>query len=169
MSRTWLGIDPGKDGALVVVDDHGNVASQVKTRSLLVEGEYVPELMADTLRSMVVEYQLAGAALELCAGRPWEGRGSLMTVGKGWGLWRGMLAAFAVRTVVPSSNRWTRMLHDVQGEGKARAVAFAASRLPGLELVGPRCRTPHSGLADAACLALYARAELAGTAVALVS
>lgn len=157
---TYLGIDPGKDGALVVIDGAGRCASQVRTRDLLVEGEYLPEVMADTLRSMVVEYLPAGAALELCAGRAGEGRGSMLTVGKGWGLWRGMLAALGVRTLVPAASRWTRMLRDVPGEGKARAIAYAAAHVPELELVGPRCRVPHSGLADAACLALYARKEL---------
>jgi hypothetical protein len=52
------------------------------------------------------------------------------------------------------------LLTDLAGEGKDRAVALARQRLPGLDLTPGRRRVPHTGLADAGCLALYGRRGL---------
>ena len=40
---------------------------------------------------------------------------------------------------------------------KAGAVQFCTARWPQTDLVLPRCRVPHDGIADALCLAEYGR------------
>ena len=39
---------------------------------------------------------------------------------------------------------------------KAASVAYAREHFPGVELVPPRCKNPHDGLADALCIAAWA-------------
>lgn len=39
---------------------------------------------------------------------------------------------------------------------KAASIAYARERFPGVELVPPRCKNPHDGLADALCIAAWA-------------
>ena len=43
---------------------------------------------------------------------------------------------------------------------KAASVAYAREHFPGVELVPPRSRNPHDGLADAVCIAAWASKQL---------
>jgi crossover junction endodeoxyribonuclease RuvC len=156
-----IGIDPGKDGAVVVLDG-SNVLSAKLTADLLLAvkagkaPDYAPGMMWAHLTEVVSQHRPELAVLELPGGRPGEGAGSARVTGVGWGLWRMALAAAGVPTIVPASAKWTRtVLQDAPGEGKARAVHVALSRVPGLNLTPGRRKKPHDGLADACCLALY--------------
>lgn len=151
-----LGIDPGKDGALVLLDG-GRLAFAART-SEIASGrwETSADAMADVLRAVHAEHRIRGAVLELHAGRPGEGGGSARTVGVGWGLWRGTLAALKIETRTPASAAWTRdLFRGVPGEGKERAASVARGAVPDLDLRPGRCKKDHDGLADAACLALW--------------
>lgn len=157
-----LGIDPGKDGALVLLD--GPVVQlAVLTSGLLVGKDYAPERMVECLRMFVTISSLGGIAnvvLELPGVRPGEGRGGGLTTGKGWGIWRGIVAALGLPCITPAASSWTRViLRDAPGEGKDRAIHVALSRLPGIDLTPGRRVKPHSGIADAACLALYGQTK----------
>jgi hypothetical protein len=149
-----IGIDPGRDGA-VVATDGTEIFGWLLWRQACPDG-WVPGLVLDALRGLGLRPD--AVALELYAGRGGEGRGSLLTVGVGWG----MLAAACAATwpgallLTPASSSWTRILRDQRGEGKARAQALVSSRLPALDLMPGRRRVPHSGLADAGALALWA-------------
>lgn len=155
---TTLGIDPGRDGAAVLLDD-GRVLVAQRT-SAITGGEKWHEggavAVATWLRSVHAEHRIGIAALELYAGRPGEGRGSALTVGVGWGVWYGALLGLGVEVRTPSSAAWTReMFAGVQGEGKGRSVALCRMRLPDLDLTPGRTRKAHDGLADAGCLAVW--------------
>lgn len=158
------GIDPGKDGALVLLDGD-QLLDWALTRDLvgdLAWGAAAP-VIAARLRGVTADHRPRLAVLELYAGRPGEGGGSTLTIGAGWGVWRGVLAGLGVETITPAASAWTRaMLRDVQGDGKDRAVSVAMARVPGLDLAPGRRRKPHTGLADACCLAIYGQAHLAG-------
>lgn len=43
---------------------------------------------------------------------------------------------------------------------KAAAIAYAREHFPDVELVPPRCKNPHDGLADALCIAAWATKQL---------
>lgn len=153
-----LGIDPGKAGAAVLLDRDRRVVNNVRTADLVGDGWHKggAVALAAWLRSAHAEWRLQGAVLELYAGRPGEGRGGLMTLGVGWGVWYGALLGLGVEVRTPASASWTRRIFDgVQGEGKERAVALARMRLPDLDLTRGRERKPHDGTADAGCLALW--------------
>ena len=159
--RRVLGIDPGKDGAGVLLQGGIAVGSWL-TADLLVAvkagkaPDYSPERMWLHLCDVLSAARPDLAVLELPAGRPGEGGGSARVTGVGWGLWRMALAASGIPTITPASASWAKViLRDAPGEGKARAVHVALSRVPSLNLTPGRKRVPHSGLADAACLALY--------------
>jgi hypothetical protein len=154
-----LGLDPGKDGAIVLLDG-ASVVAQVRIATLLRGARWHAAHPAVTgwIRSAVVEHHPEVAALELYAGRPGEGRGSMLTVGVGWGLCLGALSALGVPVLTPTSATWTRdLLRGVAGEGKQRAICWASQAFFGLDLTPGRVATPHSGLADAACLARWAQ------------
>jgi len=156
-----LGIDPGKDGALVLLDGT-SVLRVVLTSSLLVGKDYAPDTMAAAVRELVgiMAPRELSVVLEQPGVRPGEGRGGGLTTGKGWGIWRGIVATLGLPCITPAASAWTRtILRDAPGEGKDRAIHVALSRLPGINLTPGRRVKPHSGIADAACLALYGQTK----------
>jgi crossover junction endodeoxyribonuclease RuvC len=148
-----LGIDPGLDGALVVVRN-GRVVAQCCTRDLCPDG-YVAERMDALVSEWCGLHLVDVAVLERVSARPGEGVSSSFKFGFGYGLWRGILAGRVQTVIEPTPQAWQKVvLRDIPGEGKARAVARAA-QVAGLDLTPGRRRKPHDGLADATCLAIY--------------
>lgn len=148
-----LGIDPGLDGALVVVRN-GRVVAQCCTRDLCPDG-YVAERMDALVSEWCGLHLVDVAVLERVSSRPGQGVASMFKLGYGVGLWRGILAGRVPTVIEPTPQSWQKVvLRDIPGEGKARSVA-RASMLAGLDLTPGRRRRPHDGLADAACLAIY--------------
>jgi crossover junction endodeoxyribonuclease RuvC len=148
-----LGIDPGLDGALVVVRN-GRVVAQCCTRDLCPDG-YVAERMDALVSEWCGLHLVDVAVLERVNARPGEGVSSSFKFGFGYGLWRGILAGRVQTVIEPTPQAWQKVvLRDIPGEGKARAVARAA-QVAGLDLMPGRRRKPHDGLADATCLAIY--------------
>lgn len=157
--RTVLGIDPGKDGAAVLlVGDSDHMALMLAPVVGGKKWEAVHALITGWLRSAHATYPIDLAVLELHAGRQGEGAGSARTIGVGWGLWLGALSGLGIRVIMPTAQSWQKaLLADMPGEGKDRAISYCLQALPSLDLTPGRRRVPHSGLADAGCLALYGR------------
>ena len=157
VSRPILGIDPGKDGALVLLRGR-EVLAAVRTSELIGSTKWQAAHARATswIRSAHAEHRIDLAVLELYGGRSGEGRGSLLTVGVGWGMWLGAVSALGIPVRTPASVSWTAdLFRGVAGEGTERAVAVAMQEVPDLDLMPGRARRPHDGLADAACLALW--------------
>jgi len=156
-----LGIDPGKDGAAVLLREDGQVHALLVAE--IVAGrrwEAVHPEIARWLREVHYCWHIERAVLELHGGRPGEGAASARTIGIGWGLWLGALSALSIPVVMPTPQRWQKaLLGDLAGESKERSIAYARQHLPGLDLTPGRRRKPHDGLADAGCLALYGRSH----------
>lgn len=163
-----VGIDPGKKGAVVAVDTAGRAPLIVRaeghyaTRSL----GFVPGRMRAALRE--VEDYLVGAdvphvfllVLERQSFRPMEGRKSVFTTAFGFGLWEGLVeAVFGERHVTVHPSRWQEVTRDVPGSNPKRRALHAARAELGLEL-----EDHDDGVADAACMALFARRVLEGRA-----
>ncbi len=157
-----LGIDPGKDGAVVVLVRNLSivqVAAVRLTKDLLagVHGGYTPEIMDGLIEELCGEHLVEIGVIERASVRPKEGAVGALTTGIGWGFWRMALAGRAKRTIVPTPQAWQKAtLADIPGgdDSKARSVARAA-QIVGINLTPGRRRVPHTGIADAACMALY--------------
>lgn len=147
-----LGIDPGRDGALVVLDETGCLYQRLTAE--ICPLDYLPEAMAGAVRDAQV-LGVTRAVLELPFVQPGRSISQGLLIGTGWGLWRGILAALHIETLEVRPRTWQgAILKGSALEGKARAIARATS-IPRLHLSPGKKRVPHSGLADAACLALY--------------
>lgn len=160
-----LGIDPGRDGAAVLLDSDGPglvVLGSLLWREVCPDG-WSPVLVRDALirlaswehgfncpARIVLE---AGQAARAPGG---QGAGSYR-IGVGWGvLWTACALTWpGADLLTPAASRWTTILRDQPGEGKARVIALVTSRLPGLDLTPGRIRKPHDGLADAGALAVW--------------
>ena len=153
-----IGIDPGKSGAVVAIDEAGRVCAAATADRWTLKGRgnsYVPRTMADWLTLVPCDL----VVIEAQSTRP--GQAHAVVTGYGWGLWAGIAATLRVPYLEVSPAKWTRaILTGAPGEGKARAIAVARSRVPELDLTPGRRTKPHDGLADACCLALYGLKEL---------
>jgi crossover junction endodeoxyribonuclease RuvC len=154
-----LGIDPGKDGAAVLIRGESHVHAVLASELLCGQSwEAAHAEVTRWLRLVHATWPLDLVVLERVGGRPGEGATSARTMGVGWGLWLGGASMLGVPVIVPTPQRWQReMLSDLPGDTKARSVAWCRAHLPELDLTPGRRRVPHDGLADAACLAVYGR------------
>lgn len=149
---TIIGLDPGKAGALVALDEAGRLVAAHAAEDSFCPGEYRPAEMARLLGGLAPTLVI----LERQHAMPKQGLTSTFSIGRGFGLWEGVVAALELPLHVVTSSVWQRaVLRGVPGEGKVRAVIAAEARVPELVLTPGRRRKPHDGLADAACLALY--------------
>ena len=159
----YLGIDPGKDGALVAINSDGNVVASFMTgrdfTTKIGKGskrEYLISRMNYALKCLVGKHKIKLTVIEKQSARPGQGVTSTFSTGYGYGLWLGVLSANGIPFVEVRPRTWTsHILKDVPGEGKNRSVYAVSNRLPDLDLTPGKKRKPHDGLADAGCLALY--------------
>ena len=145
---TYVGIDPGKSGGIAAIHP-----DEVCVYPTPVSGkEYLEQDMA----RLIPARNGVKAAIEKQQARPGQGRTSMFTIGEGYGLWRGMLAALMVPYVVVQPKDWRKAV-GLTGD-KADAVALAQRMFPSVadQLVGPQGGL-RDGLAEALLIAEYAR------------
>lgn len=163
-----IGIDPGKSGACVVLED-GKPTGAILTadRFLLnvAKGkrrkmQYVPNEMARWLLEASAFGGPVAVVIERQQPYPQQGGVSNYSTGYGYGLWRGIIASLGLECTEVHPKTWQKkVLAGQPGDGKQRAVLFISSRLPDLDLTPGLKRKPHDGLADAGCLCLYGLAQ----------
>ena len=159
-----LGIDPGKKGAVVMLDGLEVVYSR---RADGPDGYRTQATNTDPdpgdLLALWADLP-ARPGLVLIEAPSWHaGPGQRMPAsvagrhGMEHALWRMLLAAHGVPYQVMAAKDWRKRDGIVVGKGgdpKAATVAVVRARLPGLDLVPARGSKAHDGLADAAGLAL---------------
>jgi len=144
----FIGIDPGKSGAV----------------ALLTEGEAVaidwpgdPGAAATLLAIWARRYDIRLAALERVSARPGQGVVSMFSFGQNYGAWMGILAAMRIPYILPTPKQWQAGVVDRKAgsDPKARSLAAARRLFPEADL----SRKKDHGRADALLLAWYARRE----------
>ncbi len=147
-----LGIDPGLQGALAVLDDAG----------ALVAVHDVPILMLKTNRGTRREYDLpslgrllkpyaepgAHAIVEESQAMPKQGVASTFVIGVGFGVWLGLLGALEIPYTRVRPAVWKKTL-GLRGKDKEAARLRAQQLFPGADLQ----RKKDHGRAEALLLA----------------
>jgi crossover junction endodeoxyribonuclease RuvC len=159
-----LGIDPGLDGAIAALNPAGEV---VAARPMPVLAGRRREIDAGWIvgwlyRIEETEGGFALAVVEKVHAMPKQGVSSSFAFGLGYGQVLGVLAALKVPVVLVTPQQWKGAILAGTAKDKAAAIAYCRRRWPEVSLVPDRCRTPHDGLADALCLAEFARRQLVG-------
>lgn len=158
----YIGIDNGLDGALVALDARGRLVSATVMPTVKVSAKSArralrPVAIQTWLNEHCWGLDVARVALEAAQPFPRDGKASAFKTGYGFGLIEGMLLGVARYTIV-RPKEWQRItLKGIPGDGKQRAILRAEQAVPELDLMPGKKRKPHDGLADACCLALYAR------------
>ena len=156
-----LGIDPGLDGALARIGPDGVEASVTPTIAAGRGGRrgYDTGGMLALLEARPIDL----AVIEAVGPRPGQGVASMFSFGRGLGLIEGLLGGLRIPYQLVLPQAWKRSVLAGTARDKAAAIAFAGRLFPSVPLrATPRCRVPHDGIADALCLAEYARRLLLG-------
>lgn len=155
-----LGIDPGLDGALVLLGASLDVRAAHVMPTL---GTRRRVLDLHALRGVLLDVWAAErgdlvVALERAGARPTDGKVSAWSNGCGWGQLDGLLCGLAIPVVVVPPRTWqARVCHGLpELDTKARTLLAVQRRVPDLDLTPGRRRVPHAGIADACGIALWA-------------
>lgn len=173
----YLGIDPGLDGALVLLTPHETLAVVMPTlgstgAKRVLDGRGVLGQLRCDWGDLA---PITLAVIEEGGVRPQQGASSSHKIGVGYGRLLGLLDALGVPYEVVKPAAWKKALglpsrsgpdhNAVTAQRKRDAVELAGRLFPDVSLLAsPRCRTPHDGLAEALLLAEYARRRHAGAA-----
>lgn len=174
----FVGIDPGLDGFLALIDSRG--APLEERHVPLVEEEYDLPAMFEIVRGWAPRVRLGflekqqamrlpGEVCPVChKPKNQQGVTSTFTTGMGFGLWRMALTAAGIRYECKRSQDWKKPMgilptsgltgNERTKEAKRLAIEKAQALFPGYDLrQSERGRVPHSGKCEAMLMAEFAR------------
>jgi hypothetical protein len=166
VNRVWVGVDPGRSGAMALVD--GDRAEAWPT-PMLDAKTYDLAAMSDWFRSWrgriaCVTVEKLSALPPMIARKGGESAfsgGSAANFGRGESRgWFWMLAALRIPHIGVAPQTWQRVMHQgANGETtKARSIAAVQALFPGVSLLeSDRSRKHHDGMAEAILIADYGR------------
>ena len=162
-----VGIDPGITGAVVVLDEEGEIQRALRTPIVIVKGKkaYDLSLMREVLRGAFRDAEKSGGiamvGIEKVHSLPRDGRVGAFRFGMGFGMWLGLLSGLFIPYTEVTPQRWQgKMLagHPRGDQTKTSALLVAKSRWPHI----PIEVKADWGMADAALIAEYTRREHRG-------
>jgi len=146
----FIGIDPGKSGALAVVHSTVNATRAVELYSFD-EAKY-----REILEKYGKNRSVGGCVLERVGAMPGQGVTSMFSFGLNYGYIRGLLEAFEIPHELVLPRAWKREF-GVTAD-KNTSVEVAQRLFPDVSLLRTeRCKKPDDGFAEALLMAEYAR------------
>lgn len=144
----YIGIDPGKDGAMAVIarDRIGMIPFDIAEYKNALDG-----LMGygDGFR----------CCLERVNAMPGQGVTSMFKFGENFGFIQGLLTAYSIPYELVTPKKWKREF-QITGD-KNSSIAVCKRLFPEVNLrKTDRCRTDHDGMAEALLMAEYARRRM---------
>lgn len=153
----YLGIDPGKSGAIARIDSCGVISVEPTP---IENGEYNMHAMKFILHeATLLSTHAIYCIIERAQAMPKQGVVSMFEFGKGYGIWLALLASENIPFQVVHSRVWTKeLLAGAPGEGKDRNIAAAKALFPTWQ---PKLKKELLHC-DALLLAEYARRKWKG-------
>lgn len=155
---SWIGIDPGLEGAVVMLNHAGVVFAFHRTPVFKPTKGRTVHNVGECARMLRTLHGLAGSldsdlriAIEDVSSRPGQGVVSMFSFGVGYGLWQGISASLDVPVLRVKPKGW----QDIALAGRSRkdvkqtALVVASELFPSLAIRDKR----DQGLADAALIA----------------
>ena len=166
-----VGVDCGLDGALVLLED-GQITFRTVMPTVSLErrsskSKTGKKFKREYLESQIVRFLQAAkpehVVIEAQQSMPGQGGTSMLSIGIGFGIIRGICAGLQLPFTIVHPVVWQRKVFGkTTGGDKAVALLFCNRRWPQVSWVpSDRARVPHDGLVDAACLAEFGRLTLA--------
>ena len=147
--RVYMGIDPGKSGALAVLRPEGKV-------------DVIP-FDAIQYSKMLAHVCQEGRPITCCVEKvgamPGQGVVSMFNFGHNLGLIEGLLQAYGVSYQLVPPQTWKKEFS--LSSDKAKSIEVCKKLFPEVSLLAtPRSRKPNDGMAEALLMAEYARRRM---------
>lgn len=150
-----IGIDPGINGGIAVLNPNGSVERTFTMPPTPQEFEYELSTYAGFTDSSAY---YAHVFLERAQSMPKQGIVSAFNYGRHFGELIGILIGLEIPyTLVPAA-KWTKVMHasTKKGTPKQKTLEAVKRLYPSLDLrATPRCKKPHEGIVDALAIATY--------------
>lgn len=144
-----VGIDPGKKGGLVRLTETTQEGIMMPLMGKEIDGHAIAMWLREQRPDIVV--------VEKVGAMKGQGVTSMFTFGKGAGKIEGVLEALAIPYQLVTPQAWKKKVLAGTSKDKDAAIAFVSRKYPDLNLIPARCRTPQDGIADACCMAEFAK------------
>lgn len=161
MVNLYFGIDPGKQGWVVALDECGDLAGEwpIPIIGKGAKGDYDLRRCADIIRDQATA--IAHVGIEKPIIKAPAARSSVAKQWDGYGIWRGIAAGLELPyTLVPAKDWQAALLRGKpkgRDEVKTSAMLRAVELWPELNFKNTRPDGPEQGKADAALIAEYVR------------
>ena len=145
-----LGIDPGLDGGIAIIDgSHIELLETVPTEPK--NGFIKRQVDAQKLSNILKVYPISVCYLERVASRPGQGVGSVFSFGDTYGAIRGVLGALNIPTYTVAPQTWKKCLKISSKDDSLKAIKELYPLL--------KMRKKDHNIAEALLLALYGKKE----------
>jgi len=126
--RGWIGVDPGRNGAVALLPDAGG--------PIVVGYPGDATMASQVLQAWLIGYDIELVAIEAASSRPGQGVRSVVTFGRSFGEWLGILAALGIPHVLVPPQQWQRgLVRPSDGpDPKSRSLAVARRLFPDIDL-----------------------------------
>lgn len=143
------GIDPGMKGGIAILDNETNQMIAAPTPVLGKELDY------RKVFNVLCEHKPSIIVLEKVHAMPGQGVTSMFNFGMGYGALVALSVISNARLVLVTPQMWKKHVLAGTNKDKDAAIQFCNHTYPQVNLIPPRCRKAHDGMADAVCLAHY--------------
>lgn len=176
----YIGIDPGLDGAVAVIDDRGFLVSLDDAPTISVEKPAkknakldkdgkkkkgkkrlpLASEMADIIeRARTSTTGRISVTIENVHAMPKQGVTSMFSMGRGFGIWEGIVSGLRLPVEYVEPSKWKREMGILRGSDKAASIVAASRLFPGASL----SRKKDDGRGDALLIAEHARRKRVGS------
>lgn len=152
-----LGIDPGLEGGLALVNQGGSAVYEPMPTLAAKKGDIL-DLPSLTRWLKAHKSSIEIAYLEMVASRPGQSAPSVFKFGRGYGAIEGILTALEIPYQLVPPKQWCKLMHaGIEAADPKQKSLIAVSRLfPGIDLrATPRSKKPHDGMVDALLIASF--------------
>lgn len=156
----YIGIDPGRQGAIAII--YGNELLDYTT--MMVGGKdlnlsAIAKWLRENTHSLSHIFSPASevvACIENVHAMPGQGVTSMFSFGFVTGAIHGILATLEIPYHLVTPQAWKKEILAGTAKDKLAAIDWCLRAYPGINLLAtPKSHVPHSGLADAICIAEY--------------
>lgn len=144
----YIGIDPGKDGAMAMIFPDNVIAFP-----------FDMDGYRNALDGIQGFSKICRCCLERVGAMPGQGVTSMFKFGENFGFIQGLLTAYSIPYELVTPQKWKK---EFQVTGvKNSSIAVCRRMFPGVSLRRTdRCKTDHDGMAEALLMAEYARRRM---------
>lgn len=157
----FVGIDNGLSGGIVCLNERMEVIHKFIMPTIKVEDktEYDIKKLTAMLNEIYIDdfsNENLFVTLESAYPRQVSGKRACFSTGYGYGVIRGILETYGIKYIIVSPQKWMKEILGKTEKGIKGSLVFCQKQWPTVNWSRTdRCTTLHSGLTDAACIALY--------------